>query len=307
MLGYWSIQKKIGILSLFFLLARFSGGEEIRACLKEGESLARVKAAFTPGLRGNVYICRQENRWFLINALELEDYVTGVVGNEMGKEWPIEALKAQAVCARSVALYRKNEARRKGKPYDVMMSHQIYGRCEHDNVITAVEETRGEILTVEGKPALVFYHTCCGGATTNPDNVWPSLSWPYLLPVSGCHCDNSLYTNWERIFWRERLSRILNLRIQEIAINEKETSGRVITLTITTADGDRLRMKAADFRNRINQRAQSSSFSDPTTLPGTIFTLKRDKDRFIFTGRGYGHGVGLCQWGARRMAEQGAN
>ncbi len=304
MLKFWFTPRRIKRLSVFFFSLSLATAEEIRVCLKEGDSARSVTAGFRSGYRGVVYAQKDRKRWFLINQLDLEEYVTGVVGNEMGPEWPTEALKAQAICARTVALVRKEQARQKGCIYDLTMTHQLYGQCEHENVVTAVEETRDMVLTFEGKPVLVFYHTCCGGSTTAAGNVWTG-TWPWLQPVTGCCCSDAPYAAWQRVFSLSYLSRALGFPVKQLFVSEMDTSGRVRSLTVVSTTG-KIQLSAAELRSRINKQAGVESFQNQSTLPSTFFTFLQEGQNFIFQGRGYGHGVGLCQWGAKKMAEAGA-
>jgi len=275
--------------------------------LKEGESVRSLTRNFTSGYRGSVYLKKNGGRWLLINQVDIEDYIAGVLGQEMGPDWPMEALKAQAVCARTVARVKRDEARTRGAAYDITLSHQLYGQCEHENVVAAVEETQGQVLTFEGKPVMIFFHTCCGGATTTPENVWSGTIQPCWTAVASCSCSNSPYATWQRTFTRDFLSRVFQTHVRTFQINQTDSAGRALTITLVGSTGKELKMTAAEFRSRINSRAGTIFFNNQLMLPSTFFTLRQDGENFFLQGRGYGHGVGLCQWGARRMAEAGAN
>lgn len=246
--------------------------------------------------RGFIEVRKDENGLYFINELPFEKYIEGVVAAETGKEWAIEALKAQAVISRTYAIYKKNQ--NSGKVYHITSSvlHQVYkGDNANKTISNAVKETEGEILTYEGSPIEAFYHSTCRGKTELPDVVWGS-SFPYITSVP-CRGKHSPYEHWQRRFHLEEIEKALGLNgIKDISIISFTPTGRVALLKFITDDSD-IEIKATDLRKLLGYRE----------LPSTLFSLTIEGGDVIFTGGGYGHGVGLSQWGALELANEGKN
>ena len=152
---FLSILKKLLVIefSLIFLLP----AEQIRVCLWKGKNPERVIEKYRNKLRGSLYLLKHGNSWLLLNKIDIEEYLYGVVGREMSPDWPFEALKAQSVCSRTIAYLKKIENAEKLYDIESSIYHQVYGRCENEKVIRAVESTRGEVLTYNGEIARVFF------------------------------------------------------------------------------------------------------------------------------------------------------
>ncbi len=249
---------------------------------------------------GIIEVWKGENGLYVINELPLEDYVKGVVAGEVGKDWEMEALKAQAVAARTYAVYQKNKnGINKNMFYDITSSvmHQVYkGGDIPENIKMAVESTRGEILTYDGEPILALYHSTSGGMTEDPVEVF-GQGFPYLMPVE-TSCELSPYSIWERKISVAEIERATNLKdIKDIYIESYTVSNRAKTLIVVT-ESEQKAILAKDLRKELGW----------DKLPSTMLTniIKKD-DLFIFEGKGYGHGVGMCQWTALDMAKNGMN
>lgn len=246
---------------------------------------------------GVIEVWKGENGLYIVNEMPLEDYIKGVVAGEVGSSWDIEALKAQAVAARTYAIYQKLN---NGKmPYHLTSSvlHQVYkGGNVSEEIAKAVNDTRGEILTYENKPILAFYHSTSGGMTEDPLEAF-GKSYPYLKPVETT-CELSPYYMWEKRIPVSEIEKALNIRgIKEILINELTVSNRARNLKIITEAGEQS-IVAKDLRKNLGW----------DKLPSTMITnISKGEDIFIFEGKGYGHGVGMCQWTALDMAKRGMN
>lgn len=245
---------------------------------------------------GNIYVWKGDRGLYIVNELPLEDYVKDVVVAEVGPDWDMEALKAQAVISRTYALY---QMRTNGDSiYHIASSvlHQVYkGNNPNTRVAYAVDETIGEILTFDGKPIEAFYHSTCGGRTENPEDVF-GKSYPYLKPLES-NCDLSPYWVWEKRIQLTEIEKALNISgIKEISIKSFTSTGRVKQLEATCTSGT-IAINANDLRKSLGW----------SRLPSTRFTLSCHGDTVIFEGKGYGHGVGLCQWCALKMARDGKN
>lgn len=248
---------------------------------------------------------RQSNGTLLVvNTLPLEDYLTGIINSEISSSWPLEAIKAQAVVARTYALgarERAHTASRK-RPYDISstMFDQVYHGAHVDDARAAagVSATKGQVLSKKGKMMSVYYHSCCGGQTELAENVWPGSG--ASSSVVDQFCERSPKRTWEyRIsvpsFVETLRSNGVDLQgTLDIAVVTLPSSLRVDSLMITDQHGLKM-VKATELRKMLGYQH----------LKSTWFNVGiRGKD-VIFAGRGYGHGVGLCQWGAKGMAEAG--
>lgn len=237
----------------------------------------------------------------VINELGLEDYVRSVVGEEMSSRWPIEALKAQAVIARTYALYRKSTSG--SLPYDLSatVDSQMFTGDTHDKQgpATAARDTEGEVLTYGGEVIETLYHSACGGATEDAKDVW-DRDYPYLKSQY-CSCGKeSPYAKWEKPFASKEVERALTAGgysasgVSRIRILDRSVTGRVKMVKVYTDSGG-INIRGSDFRRLLGY----------SRLPSTAFEVRKEGPKFIFSGKGSGHGVGLCQWGAKVMAGEG--
>jgi stage II sporulation protein D len=245
---------------------------------------------------GDIDIWKGNNGLYIVNELPIEEYVKDVVAAEVSPDWDMESLKAQAVVSRTYALYQK---RMNGNSiYHIASSviHQVYkGNNPDVRVSYAVSQTQGEVLTYNGKTIEAFYHSTCGGMTENPEDVF-GKSYPYLKSLESS-CELSPYSFWERSIEFEEIEKALNLQnIQEISIKSYTASKRVKQLEITYHSGKTI-ISANDLRKALGWNR----------LPSTNFHMTRNGDTLIFEGKGYGHGVGMCQWCALRMSREGKN
>jgi len=280
------------IIFLYFLLFTF------HFLLFTSHSLAQdtIKILILDEPRGVLLIEESQGLTGKVIELPFEKYIEGVVAAEVGGEWDIEALKAQAVISRSYAVYYKEINSGKGHHLTSTVWHQVYkGENIDPWIALAVKETEGEILTYEGKPIEAFYHSTCGGRTELPEEVW-GKSYPYLKSVT-CIDESSPYYNWKRRFsFKEIESALRVTSIKDISISSLTSTGRVKTLKIITEDSDApVEVKAVELRRLLG-------FS---VLPSTLFTIDVAHGEVTFIGKGYGHGVGLSQWKALEMSKEG--
>ncbi|GMT42079.1 MAG: cell division protein [bacterium] len=240
----------------------------------------------------------------VINHVEMEDYLKSVVASEMPSEWPMEALKAQAVAARTYGLYRRAQNSEMDYDMEAGVNDQVYGgvEAEDERSSSAVLATSGVVLTYENALARTYYHSTSGGRTENGVDVFGGAGLPYLKSVYCGYDRQSPYFVWQYSVSfsdiRTSLSRggFRTGAISGISLRSRSSSGRVAELNIHTRRGRNI-IKAADFRKMIGYKK----------IKSTYFSLRRRGNRITFKGRGYGHGVGLCQWGAKGMAEKNFN
>jgi stage II sporulation protein D len=245
---------------------------------------------------GNIDVWKGENGLYIINELPLEEYIRDVVAAEIVPDWDMEALKAQAVVSRTYALYQKTMNGNSLYHLASSVLHQVYkGKNPDMRIAYAVSATTDEVLTFDGKLIEAFYHSTCGGKTENPEEVF-SKGHPYLRSVESS-CDLSPYSVWERSIRLDEIAKAVAIAgIQDISIKTYTSTNRVRQLSIKTDSGDTT-MNATDFRKALGW----------SRLPSTNFTFTRIDNAIIFQGSGYGHGVGLCQWGMLKMAREGKN
>jgi stage II sporulation protein D len=263
------------------------------------EKLGRIKGdLLVMGTRysGNIEVWKGDNGLYLVNELPLEDYVMGVVAGEVGADWEIEALKAQAVISRTYAVYQKKVNGNSIYHITSSVLHQVYKGSNSDSRIArAVTETSGEVLTFDNKPIEAFYHSTSCESTENPEEVF-GKSYPYLKAVES-KCDLSPYCIWERRIQLNEIEKALNISgIQEITIRSNTSTNRVKDLYVKTTSEINT-INTTDLRKALGWNR----------LPSTNFTFTKDGDSLLFEGKGYGHGVGLCQWCALEMAREGKN
>lgn len=256
--------------------------------------------------KGIIEIRRSPNNGLLIlNELPLEKYLIGLVHGEIASSWPMEVIKAQAVAARTYALFRQKQRQTHTANYDLESdtADQVYvgsmGDVEDRVVQEAVEATQGEILWYLGLyPA--YFHSCCGGQTETANRVWgkkdPSRS------IIDPYCKNSPYHDWElKLSQRQFLNALKNhgltgSRIKSLTLERYEDEPRNAMVMIET-DEMTLFLGATELRRILGYKEMKSTWFDVDWTPREV----------KFTGTGYGHGVGMCQWGAKAMAESGAD
>ncbi|HMK55828.1 MAG TPA: SpoIID/LytB domain-containing protein [Dissulfurispiraceae bacterium] len=245
---------------------------------------------------GVIEVWKGDKGLYIINDLPLEDYVKGVVASEMKSSWDIEALKAQAVAARTYAIYQMGNSA-PGAPYNLtstVLDQAYKGSNGSAGVEQAVNATRGEILTYDGRPILAFYHSTSGGMTEDAAEVF-GRELPYLKPVK-TGSELSPYFMWEKIIPVSEIEKALDLQgIKEISIESRTASGRAKEISILLESGN-ANLPATEMRKKMGW----------DRLPSTLITrISRNNSLMVFEGRGYGHGVGMCQWSALEMARDG--
>ena len=238
----------------------------------------------------------------VVNELPLEDYVVGVLRGELGERWPAEAQRAQAVVARTYAAYQR--MLNAGKPYHILASvaHQMFaGRPPRTAAAwAAVSETTGQVLRWEGELFPAFYHAESGGFTEDPRTVFAARNMPALKPVRCEFSAGSPHYFWNLDLKLADLSEILRKNdvsvgnVTAVDVTERTSSLRASSVTVRGTRGS-AKLRGNDFRRMVGYE----------TLRSTLFAVAVEGDVARFTGRGYGHGVGMCQWGAKGMAEQG--
>ncbi len=251
--------------------------------------------------RGEIQVRASEGRIQVLNRVRLEDYVASILGSEMSPSWPADALRAQAVASRTYALY--HATRRKSDPWDVKatVASQVYRgiSAESPETRAATEATLGQVLTYKEEPILAVFHSTSGGRTATAGEVWGE-DHPYRRSVDVEEEDDAPHTYWRMSFEEDDFEAILAATglsvgaVRDLRVVSRTDSGRAQTLRIQGARGVET-LHGAALRSLLGALG----------LRSTLFEVRRLEAGFAFVGSGYGHGVGMSQWGARAMAERG--
>ncbi len=250
---------------------------------------------------GSLKILVRGNGLLLVNDVDLEEYIKGVVPAEMSPGWHPEALKAQAVVARTYALYQR--MLNKSREYDLVatVQDQVYqGRQGVDHrVQEAVESTRGIAVAHQNAPIYAAFSSTAAGPTEDAVNVW-SKDLPYLKGVD-CPFDvNAPRYQWRAVLKVQDLENTFRRQGVDVGAIASLTpfayskAGRVTKLRILHSRGE-LILRGEDFRRLIGY----------SVILSTQFDVESMGWEIALSGRGSGHAVGLCQWGAKEMAEHG--
>nr|WP_242578159.1 SpoIID/LytB domain-containing protein [Chroococcus sp. FPU101] len=242
--------------------------------------------------RGRTRLMIQGKGVTALNLVDLESYLYSVVGSEAIATWPLEALKAQAVAARTYALNKSSTGGNRFYDLDTTVQTQVYKGLETEYLSTheAVNQTAGQILTYNGKAILAVFHSSSGGHTENVEDVWSS-ALPYLRGVVDYDQTAPVY-QWTKTFNINEVGSLLGVGTVKTFVPERITpNGRIITLKVIGAKGSKL--------------IDDSQVRKVLDLRSTLFTVSVQDNMVEFKGRGYGHGIGLSQWGAYYLSLQG--
>ncbi|XGC79584.1 SpoIID/LytB domain-containing protein [Bdellovibrio bacteriovorus] len=239
----------------------------------------------------------------VIGLVPLEDYVVGVIASEMPLSWPLETLKAQAVAARSYALAVMNERKDKAYQLESSVLDQVYQHVlthnENDplvkKAVQAVRSTEGiELYTADNKILKSFFHADCGGETTSAKNVWNS--GPSTGVVVDKSCPFSPKAQWKLEISKSELEKKLNISgLSKLELIRTPGEKRIKSIRVLFADSKIKQLSSNELRQKLGFQELKSS----------IFNLKTVGSSYVFEGRGFGHGVGLCQWGSRALGKNG--
>ncbi len=278
----------------------------------------RTGAVFVEPVGGGYVFIRQ--RWYrgkalvipdgagvtAVNYVDLEHYLYSVLGGEMNGNWPQEALKAQAVAARSYALH--NRAKASGRVYDVddTPGYQVYRGLQDESAGTqaAVNATAGQVLTYNGQIIEAVFHSSAGGCTDNVEEIWVQ-PLPYLRSVRDYDEGAPVY-EWTKTFTQAELSSLIpgigNIRAFK---PEKETSTcrRVVSMVVEGDQGTRS-LKGSELRDLLGLRSTLFRIDPIVAQTGTKELHSPETVVFQVRGRGFGHGLGMSQWGAYNLALQ---
>ncbi|MDR3589714.1 MAG: SpoIID/LytB domain-containing protein [Negativicutes bacterium] len=239
-------------------------------------------------------------------TMKMEEYVAGVVAGEMKPEWPVEALAAQAILARTFTLYAMEN--KGGVPAhgtqastDIKEFQAYDAKAINDNVKKAVDMTRGMVVTYQGKPINAWFHASAGGitATAKEGLNYQQEEPPYIQSVpSPDDLAPADVQNWTATFTKQEVMAAMAKMghpvndLTSMEIGSKGPSGRTTSLTVNK----NLPVSGPEFRVILGGTKLKSMLLDKIDMTG---------DSVTFSGKGFGHGVGMSQWGANKMATQG--
>jgi stage II sporulation protein D len=295
---------------------RVAGGQTLRATARAG--LVEIDGAIVGSgarIRGPAAIRFNDREYpglldllpngaglAVVNELPLEAYVAGALKAEAGDTWPAEMLRAQAIAVRTYALYHRSL--NAAKPYHLTAStaHQQYiGRVPATSrAVEATRDTVGQVLLWEGEIFPAFYHTDSGGYTEDPRAAFAASNVPALRPVRHAFSVGSPHAQWgldlRLVDLSDRLRRAgLDVgRVVALEVLRRSETLRVAELRVRGTRGI-VRLRGPEFRRIVGY----------DTLRSTMFAVAVDDQYARFAGRGWGHGAGMCQWGAKGMAEYG--
>jgi stage II sporulation protein D len=272
-----------------------------RLARKPNRAVSSSESGTEISVTGLVHLVRRGNGFLVINRVDVEEYVKGVVPAEVSSTWHPEMLKAQAVAARTYALYQQRLSATREYDVAATVQDQVYrGKQGIDaGILRAVEDTRGLVVTYQDAPIYAAFSSTAAGLTEDAMNVW-SKDYPYLKGVE-CPFDlMSPYYQWKSSFKIDTLEQ--NLRQQGFSVGTIATitplsfsrGGRVAKLRVLHSGGE-LVLRGEELRKAVGY----------TIIPSTQFAIESIGRDVILSGFGAGHAVGMCQWGAKELAELG--
>ena len=291
-------EKVVGSVQGRFKIAASSGGITVGGkffktdMLKFTSELIPLKVEGRM-FRGEIEVYLKNGKLIVVNKLDIEDYVKGVINKEAIPSWPIEAKKTQAVLARTFAVYQKMFNPR--SPYFDLaptVLDQVYDGLGKEDVssVEAVDATRGEVITIGSDPAKIYFHSTCGGTISSSAEIWKKDE-PHLQQLSCPYCTKSSLYRWTRKLKTAEIAKKLGVKSVK-SIKTVRGKTRVDSVLV---DGKKI---------PVNKFRELVGFS---VIWSNDFSVSKSGDTFVFNGKGAGHGVGVCQWGMAGMAAQGKN
>jgi len=279
---------------------RGEGFSDMFRLIPKGESVRVNGRAF----RGGIILRKDGSLLSAINEVEVEDYLRGVLPRELSPAWNEDALKAQAVVSRTYIMANLGRFAKQGYDLTSCENSQVYGGldCEQNTTSEAVRATAGEVLKYRGEIARAYFHADAAGHTESPEFVWGSSEPPpYLKGRREPVRNETPYSSWEYEIGFEELARVLEKndyktgRIKRVVARGKTGAGRVKNFMLYSETG-KTEIKSGKFRTMLGGRNIKST---------KIQNIINGRKSVVFKGSGWGHGVGMSQWGAKELAEKG--
>ena len=251
--------------------------------------------------QGSFYIIKHPTKFMFINKVEIEDYVCSVLHTESWPGWSLEVNKILAIACRTYAASKALESKGKKKPFHIMNTnkHQTYGGAHHNQILRqAVEKTKGIVVGQNNKPILAMFDCCCGGIIPARIENFDFSKTPYLARTYACNfCKDCKIFSWKAEFSHANFEKIIKNKIEQfsklkqITLNQ-DSAGLVKKVIIKDLEKDH----HLDGPILYSMLKEIVSFN---------FSIEQTIDKIIITGKGYGHHMGLCQWGAKKMVDLG--
>lgn len=265
----------------------------------------------------------------VVEVVALEEYLKGVVSSEMFKNWPMDAYRAQAVCARSYALHERMRARQRGERFDVESSvkDQAYdGVALNLAAAQAVRETRGAVLVWNGELLRSYYSSTCGGRPGSARDTWPitagnefNLAGPIQGQSRDHACQQATYYRWTASRSRTEISRRIRAWGQEngspvrglnslasVRVDSTNAAGRPARYIVLGTNSQAYTLSAEELRRAMNQPlADLPPITPQNRVNSGDMEVLITGEQVTVTGRGWGHAVGMCQWCAKGFADRG--
>jgi len=249
------------------------------------------------------------NTFHIINNVLLEEYLRGVVPSESPSSWPEESLKAQSLAARTYAIANWNKRKDDGFDLADTVADQVYNGISSESPLTdkAIKETSGQVITFNGKLINALFFSCSGGYTDSALEVW-NVDLPYIKPVPDFDYKAPKF-RWEKIYSNSDIKNALikldvNIgNILEIQPIEFTSQNRVKKIKFIGTNGEQI-VDSNKFRMALGLNSTFWKVEPSQTKKFNIFAKNYPKS-FKFSGGGWGHALGMSQWGARQMAEDG--
>jgi stage II sporulation protein D len=278
------------------------GGREV-----EGEPMTLESRSVYFRVGGRQYrelvsVYEDGDKLLAVNTIDLEDYLVGLINHEISSGWPDEAVKAQAIVARSYALYQAHNSRDPRYDLESTVDDQVYGGSQTEDYRSAkaVRETAGEVLVDDaGEVIQAFYSSSCGGITELPQNVW-GMTTAITKSVKDPWCAAEPNATWkldeDADAFGDKLAAggYAGGTVKSITVAKRSAADRAISIQIVTSRGT-VKIGGNELRRVLGY----------DRLKSARFTVTSSGGVFHFEGKGNGHGVGLCQWGAKGMADAG--
>jgi len=264
------------------------------------------------GYAGALVVTFTDDGIVVVDVVDVETYVAATLAAEVSPSWHPQALQAQAIVARTYALNARSRSAKRAFDVTDDTSSQVYRGSDDvaPAFVAAALATAGQALLAGAEFAQVFYSAACGGHTAAVIELTGKSGPPYLdgiddsNEVGGAYCSRAPYYQWKNGVAADALARALGVAtggLNDVVITERWPDGRVRSLRIASADGASLVMDGHRFY------ALCAGALGYKVVPSTLFDIRRDGAEFAISGHGLGHGVGLCQWGARGRADAGAS
>ncbi len=247
-----------------------------------------------------ILVPNKDDRFSILEEIGIEEYLPGVIEGEMPIMWNDDALQAQVIAVRTYTIYKRKI--KANALYHINKLDLAYkgSYMNQERIKELVDKTRGTVMVYDWKLFPGYFHSTCGGHTEDINLVFNLKSIPPLSGVDCGYCTNSKYYHWKKRLGRNVIQSKLNAtktkvkRIRKISTEQIGPGGHCATIKIDHTGGTK-RVNANDFRVIIG----------PNNLRSTSFSIKNSGSSFVFDGKGWGHGVGLCQYGTQNMAKSG--